>query len=71
MPLVLNAANEAAVGLFLDGSIDFQRIFSLVGGVLRDFNHMSSINESSFNAMMAVHQEVQEDVIRHAEIAAV
>lgn len=71
MPLVLNAANEAAVGLFLDGSIDFQRIFSLVGGALRDFNHMSSINESSFNAMMAVHQEVQEDVIRHAEIAAV
>lgn len=71
MPLVLNAANEAAVRLFLDGSIDFPRIFSLIRGALRDFNHMSSIKESSFDAMMAVHQEVLADVIRHMEITTV
>jgi 1-deoxy-D-xylulose-5-phosphate reductoisomerase len=71
MPLVLNAANEAAVSLFLAGNIDFPKLFSLIAGALHDFNHMSSINESSFDAMMAVHQEVREDVIRQAEITAV
>ncbi|MCW8131385.1 MAG: 1-deoxy-D-xylulose-5-phosphate reductoisomerase [Planctomycetota bacterium] len=33
-PAVLNAANEAAVKLFLDGAIPFIRIFDLVGGTL-------------------------------------
>lgn len=67
MPLVLNAANEAAVSLFLQGNIRFPALFSLIKGALLGFNHMSSIKESSFDAMMSVHQEVQADVIRRAE----
>jgi 1-deoxy-D-xylulose-5-phosphate reductoisomerase len=33
-PLVLNAANEAAVGLFLNKAIKFTHIFDIVGNVL-------------------------------------
>ncbi len=71
MPLVLNAANEAAVSLFLEGKISFPAIFSLIESVLNDFSHMSSTKESSFDAMMAVHEEIQADVIRRTEKTAI
>ena len=58
MPLVLNAANEAAVSLFLDGSLAFTSIFDLVRQALDDFSHLSAIKASTFDAMMSQHRRV-------------
>ncbi len=62
MPLVLNAANEAAVALFLDGAIGFTSIFDLVRRALDDFGHLSAIKATSFDAMMSEHRRVTDHV---------
>lgn len=62
MPLVLNAANEAALALFLEGAVAFTGIFDLVRRALDDFSHLSAIKASSFDAMMSAHCRVTEHV---------
>ena len=62
MPLVLNAANEAALALFLEGATAFTSIFDLVRRALDDFSHLSAIKASSFDAMMSAHRRVTDHV---------
>ena len=62
MPLVLNAANEAALALFLEGAVAFTSIFDLVRRALDDFSHLSAIKASSFDAMMSAHRRVTDHV---------
>ncbi len=62
MPLVLNAANEAAVARFLAGEIGFVSIFTLVRRALDDFSHWSAIRAPSFDDMMGAHRRVVETV---------
>ncbi|HZK42636.1 MAG TPA: 1-deoxy-D-xylulose-5-phosphate reductoisomerase [Clostridia bacterium] len=64
MPLVLNAANEAAVASFMAGRLPFRGIFELIEGALDHFSPLSAIKESSFDDMMGQHQRVIEFVDR-------
>ncbi len=73
MPLVMNAANEAAVRLFLDGIIPFTKIFDFVERALADFRYMSDAEEPAFDDMINGHNRVMEKVgeyagaLRHSE----
>lgn len=67
MPLVLNAANEAAVNLFLERQIPFTKIFDFVERALDDFSHMESIVESSFDDMINEHRRVIKTVGDYAK----
>jgi 1-deoxy-D-xylulose-5-phosphate reductoisomerase len=62
MPLVLNAANEAAVSRFLKGTIAFTDIFSLARRALDQFSHLAATEASSFDVMMGAHRQVLEFV---------
>ncbi len=66
MPLVLNAANEAAVASFMAGRLPFRGIFELIEGALDHFSPLSAIKESSFDDMMGQHQRVMEFADRQA-----
>ncbi len=66
MPLVFNAANEAAVRLFLDGAIGLTRIFDLVERALVEFSNMSSVEASTFDDMMDGHYRVLRRVCEYA-----
>jgi 1-deoxy-D-xylulose-5-phosphate reductoisomerase len=66
MPLVLNAANEAAVASFMSGRLPFRGIFELIERALDYFSPLSAIKESSFDDMMGQHQRVMEFADRQA-----
>ena len=63
MPLVLNAANEAAVSRFLSKDIPLTRIFDLIRRALSHFNHMAAIKAPSFDDMMSAHLRVMRHVM--------
>ncbi len=58
LPLVLNAANEAAVSRFLAGRIAFTAIYELIERSLDHFSQLSAIKTSSFDDMMSAHLRV-------------
>jgi len=62
MPLVLNAANEAALARFMAGEIAFLSIFSLIRQALDEFSHLSAMKASSFDDMMSAHVRVMDYV---------
>ena len=58
-PAVMNAANEAAVALFLDGRIAFTDIFSLVQGAMTAEKYE---NTDSIDGVLALDRRVREGV---------
>lgn len=61
VPATMNAANEAAVGLFLDGKISFTDIFDLVDGITRsavsiDMPILADIEKADAAAREAVYE---------------
>jgi 1-deoxy-D-xylulose-5-phosphate reductoisomerase len=62
MPLVLNAANEAALARFMAGETAFLSIFSLIRQALDEFSHLSAMKASSFDDMMSAHVRVMDYV---------
>lgn len=62
MPLVYNAANEAAVAQFLDGRIPLTGIFAAVESALRDFRHLASMKDATLDDMMRCHNDVLDRV---------
>lgn len=60
-PAVLNAANETAVGLFLDNKIKFNRIMGLVERVLKAHK---KIDDPSLNDIRMIEKWASEEVLR-------
>jgi len=60
---VLNAANEAAVGLFLDGSLSFPGIYDSVRGALSEFKN---IEDPSLEDILSASEEAKRYVIKKA-----
>lgn len=60
MPLVLNAANEAAVARFLSGDLSFTGIHDLVRRSLDHFSPLAAIKAPSFDDMMNQHLRVMD-----------
>ncbi|UZQ84419.1 1-deoxy-D-xylulose-5-phosphate reductoisomerase [Thermoclostridium stercorarium] len=60
MPAVLNAANEVAVSLFLDGKISFKAIMDLIGEVME--NHRVHMNPS-LNDIIEVDRLAREETL--------
>lgn len=71
MPLVLNAANEAAVASFMAGRLPFRGIFELIERALDHFGPLSAIKASSFDDMMGQHRRVLEYADRQAAFKAI
>ena len=63
-PLVLNAANEAAVSLFLQEKIPFLQITELVSDALERYRHWSIGSLETAGGMMDLHRTVMSDVRR-------
>ncbi|MDP8258144.1 MAG: 1-deoxy-D-xylulose-5-phosphate reductoisomerase [Candidatus Aadella gelida] len=60
-PAVLNAANETAVGLFLDNKIKFNRIMGLVESVLKAHKR---VDEPSLSDIQVIEKWASEEVLR-------
>ena len=58
-PLVLNAANEAAVGLFLGGKISFEMIFSIVHRTISSYN---TLPLRDIEEIVSLDQEIKERI---------
>lgn len=64
MPLVLNAANEAAVALFLDGRLPFLAIYDRIAEAMERYRHASVEMPTQADDMMNLHQAVMAEVRR-------
>ncbi len=62
MPAVLNAANEAAVGLFLKSKISFYQIFQIVSNTMDNMSFASGIH--SLEGILSCDLEARERVIK-------
>lgn len=64
MPTVLNAANEAAVGLFLDEKISYLQIAKIVRAQMQKHK---LVDNPSLEEILKIDQEVRLDVIKESE----
>jgi 1-deoxy-D-xylulose-5-phosphate reductoisomerase len=64
MPLVLNAANEAAVALFLEEKITFFQIYDIISRSLATYRVWSATTSVNPDDMMDLHRGVMEDIRR-------
>ena len=64
MPLVLNAANEAAVELFLQERITFLQIYDIISRSLSTYRVWSATTSANPDDMMELHHVVMEDIRR-------
>ena len=62
MPLVLNAANEAAVALFLEEKITFFQIYDIISRSLATYRVWSATTSANPDDMMDLHRGVMEDI---------
>ena len=62
MPAVLNAANEAAVGLFLAGKISFYDIFGAVTKTMDDMSFAKGVH--SLENIISCDVEARERVVK-------
>ena len=66
MPAVLNAANEAAVGLFLDSKISFYDIFEKVTKTMDDMSFASKVH--SLEGILSCDKEARERVTKECSL---
>lgn len=59
-PVILNAANEVAVNLFLNQKIKFNQIYDLIHNCLNRFAGIASYGEGSIDNILALHQESED-----------
>ena len=59
-PIVLNAANEVAVDLFLNGKIEFTRIEEIVEDALTHFDH---VHVNAISDIKLIDQNVRDDLL--------
>jgi 1-deoxy-D-xylulose-5-phosphate reductoisomerase len=59
-PAVMNAANEAAVGLFLENRISYPDIFKIVSHTVTSFSHFEP---SSLDQIVALDTDVKHQIL--------
>lgn len=64
MPAVLNAANEIAVELFLDGKIKFLDIYKIIENAMNEHQIINLDREDALEIIKKVDREVRESVIK-------
>lgn len=62
MPAVLNAANEEAVALFLNGKIKFLEIYEIIEKMMNEHKKIDLISDDALNIIKAVDRETRERV---------
>jgi 1-deoxy-D-xylulose-5-phosphate reductoisomerase len=63
-PVVMNAANESAVALFLNKKISFSDIYKTVDNCISKTNHQSDL---SLQDIISLDLEIKQSVLRHAQ----